>query len=811
MIGRVLATPALLALALLTVPALAQGPAPFDMSPEIDEGRPERPVSPEQQPQPSASTEPEAEEQPEVDAVEDRGDDPAPEPEGPSADEARSEGGPAPEDAREDVRHLVPFEELSLDGEVAQQAWVTYLSPEEAAAETLTLGYQNALVVAPEASRLTMTINGQTLIDAPVQSPNDVREVTASVPDGLLVAGRNEIAVSATQRHRTDCTITSTYELWSRIDPATTVLSYEPSTSAVQNVAESLRSMGLDEEGVSEVALVAPSVLTSGTAPQVFRLAQAVALYGQMPNMSYTIVQEMDAVPEDVEAVIVLATASELHMLGLDLQAGAGQSAESFVTHDSGGTDILIVTGPDREALDTAITQIAAPVDRAVGDNSETLLTESWAAPNAPMFYGRNKVSFAELGVPTTRFSGRRYSTTFRIGMASDFYAQAYGEARLLLDAAYSQAVLPGSRINVYVNDSIASTMPITERGGGIFRHQPISVTMRHFKPGVNTIRLEALLMTDADEQCAPGTTAATDPRFAIFESSEFVMPSFGRIAQRPNLGAFAGRGYPYGRDGNPVPLVIPSADLNSYSAAATILSKMALRGGLIIPVTLATAPTALDAQNALFIGAASQMPEGVLQTVGVSGTSRERWTGGERAAPRVMSTEENFEQWRRSLGNNIFLNWMTAFENWLQEGYGISLDALRLTPQEEPAFEPGNDTSLLIAQHSNPTGTGTWTVVAAPTTALLKSASAEITRQQRWNEVDGRLAYMDAQSNAVTALPVTAVELVWSEPPTFGNLRLIVTNWLSSNILSYSVLLTILCVFLGLATAGLLARLGRK
>jgi hypothetical protein len=59
--------------------------------------------------------------------------------------------------------------------------------------------------------------------------------------------------------------------------------------------------------------------------------------------------------------------------------------------------------------------------------------------------------------------------------------------------------------------------------------------------------------------------------------------------------------------------------------------------------------------------------------------------------------------------------------------------------------------------------------------------------------------------------LPAANVELVATQPPTFANYRLIAANWLSSNILSYALLLAGLAVILGLATATLLSNLGRR
>ena len=56
-------------------------------------------------------------------------------------------------------RFLVPFAELVFSGEYAQRSWSIFLTPEQAASKAdLHLGYQNAVVVAPEASRLKLSV-----------------------------------------------------------------------------------------------------------------------------------------------------------------------------------------------------------------------------------------------------------------------------------------------------------------------------------------------------------------------------------------------------------------------------------------------------------------------------------------------------------------------------------------------------------------------------------------------------------------------------------------------------------------------------
>ena len=172
-------------------------------------------------------------------------------------------------------------------------------------------------------------------------------------------------------------------------------------------------------------------------------------------------------------------------------------------------------------------------------------------------------------------FSGSAIPSRFYIGLPGDFYSDAYGEATLYLDAAYTGDVLPGSHIDVYANGFIAANVPLTSADGDILQHLPIKVAMTHLRPGVNVISLEAVLDTEADAVCAPGATAGGPDRFVLFDTSEFFMPGFGRIDRWPNLAALVGTGLPYAESEVPVPIVLGRAGAETYGAALTFLSRV--------------------------------------------------------------------------------------------------------------------------------------------------------------------------------------------------------------------------------------------
>jgi hypothetical protein len=113
----------------------------------------------------------------------------------------------------------VPLGALRLEGESDSRSWTLHLTAAEAArAGAFAIGFKNTVLVMPEISRLRVTINGETLLTNPINSPTEFTRATAPLRPGLLRAGENNIRIEVFQRHRVDCTIKGTYELWTDID-----------------------------------------------------------------------------------------------------------------------------------------------------------------------------------------------------------------------------------------------------------------------------------------------------------------------------------------------------------------------------------------------------------------------------------------------------------------------------------------------------------------------------------------------------------------------------------------------------------------
>ncbi|MGO7415794.1 cellulose biosynthesis cyclic di-GMP-binding regulatory protein BcsB [Rhizobium ruizarguesonis] len=777
----------------LTPPTPPTAPVPAPVTPPVSvRPAPAAPPAPAPVPPPIA-----AQPQPAV---------PAPQP----AAVANPAAPPRPGDVR---RFVVPFSKLGLGGEYDRRSWSVYLTPEQAAARaSFSFAYQNSIVVAPEASALTVYLNNRPIGQQRVGSPDGPSTVTFEVPPGLLQPGANLVTFEANQRHRTDCSIQSTYELWSNIDPAGTYLSFAGRDAAPLASADAIRAIGVDGAGKTEFDIVVPALEQPGTTKPLLRLAQGLSMLSSMPNQIFAFSTASLPAGGPGKLSVLVGTAAELRPLFPGLPPGAESAAlAAFVTDPRSGSPVLLISGPSWQAVSSAIDTIVSPTDRSSDVRRDVLTTERWSAPNAPLVFSDTNIALSQLGVKTTEFSGRRLRTSFNIAVPADFYANAYGEAKVLLDAAYTDNVLPGSHIDIYVNDNIASTVPITTTSGGILRHLPIRVTMRHFKPGLNSVAIEAILMTKDDAVCAPGATAGATPRFALFDTSELEIPDFARVGQRPNLAAMAGTAYPYGRATEPTPLFIDRIDADTLSAAATLLGQMAITAGHPIAVETVASPNTIGDRDAIFIGSISQMPTTALSQTNISTTSQASWRPVADTQPDVVDTGTAFEEWNSKVSGGVLHNRVTAFREWLSRNFDISRSSLQFIPGAEQIFTPANADTLLVAQGSSPAGAGAWTVVAAPSAKDLREGLEVLTAQLNWPQISGHITTYSSKTGKIETVPVTRFDFVPSTPWSIANYRLIAANWLSTNILSYAFLLVFFVLLIGVTTSSMLRRLGRS
>ena len=708
-------------------------------------------------------------------------------------------------------RYILPYEKLSLSGEIDRRQWSIYLTPEQAnAAVSLNIGYQNAIVVAPESSNFQVSLNNVALDAARIEAPDSEGNVSLKIPPGVLQVGSNVVTLGVQQRHRTDCTIQSTYDLWTDVNPANTYIGFNSDVAGSFANIDDIQATGPDGKAMTSIEIVAPALGNPAFADSLLRLSQALALRTQMPNQTIRFVTAPSTEREAGTLTVFVGTAREIAGVAgaLPPEASAGAFA-GFGNAGPGNSSPLFVTGPTPQAVQAAIETLFSSISRTPGAQRTTFSTRSWHAPDVPLVMSDRRIALSELGLQSTEFSGRRFRTEFYVGMPADFYASAYGEASLLLDAAYSSQVLPGSHVDIYVNDQIASTVPISNNGGGIFRHLPIKVTMRHFKPGPNKVTLEAVLMTAQDQACAPGAPASATPRFALFDTSEIHIPNYAQIGRKPDLAAMAGAGQPY-RTGGPVALSLDRFDTDTMSAAATLISRLASVAGHPIDIETVASPLVIGDRDALFVGTISQFPQALISQFNLVPSSQISWKMGTGVQVPAQNSDTLFNDWRERVDGGIWEGQVSSFEEWMKRNFDLSSDTLRFLPAAEQPYAPPGNVSFMLAQGLSPSGEGVWTLATAPTSAELLDGMQAMTRENRWRDVTGRVAAYDAAAEKIETVDVARPNLYATRAFSLSNWRLIAANWLSSNVLSYSLAFIGFVSLLGFATFVMLRMMGR-
>jgi len=753
---------ALIALALLTsvaMPAMAQ-PLPFDMSPE-SQLRVE-PVTP------PPVTVPVPEAQPVVVA-------------------------PPPAVL---TRSILPFEQFQLVGEEARRGVNVYLTQAQAdAPAVLDIGYINAIVDSPEASSLSVLVNGTSLIAQPIASSAGLSRLEVPVPPGVLRAGGNLIEFDASQRHRTDCSVGSTYELWTQLDPASSVIRFEGAGLERINQLSEIAAIGFDPTGTTTLRFVIPGVSDPAVASMALDLVQDLALALRVPELK---VEILDQVPAETPAGtlnVVLATAGNLPASVAVMQGQAASGPIAAFAPEGVAPNTLVVSGPEWGSVVAAARTIREAGN--LGDPAMLPQRVDLAFP-IPRIGGETTLNLNELGVRTVEFNGRRYRTAFEFSLPADFYAQMYGQAQLVLDAAYSAEVLPGSQFDVYANGQIASATPVLRTDGGLFRNTRIKIPMTNFRPGRNEIEIEVNLLTEADGVCPPGLTQRAPERFLFSNTTQLVIPDFARAAALPDLQAFAGTGGPYSGVG-PVPLVLgPGAEV--LPAAMTWLARVAVASGASIPVTVVSEAELDPSVNALVVSPQAAMSGALQARSGLAPAG----TGGDVGDDSALLNR--FNETVGAPSGNV----LDTVRVWVADKIGLAPQNLQLLGRSDQPYAPQSSDAVVLAQSVQPEG-GVWTYLTVPDEATLLAGVQRLTQTDNWRDIKGRVSALGSKDPAVITVEPASYVVQQTQPFSLTNARLMAANWLSTNVLQFTLLLGAVALVLTLVTAALLRTLGRK
>ena len=691
-------------------------------------------------------------------------------------------------------RYLMEEPILRLQGEIAVREWSFSLTPAQAASPVeFVFSYVNSIVVAPESSALTVEVNGTPLLEESPRGAEREQRRVVKVPSGTLVSGSNTIRIEAKQTHRTDCTINSTFELWTDVSAENMYLSFSTQGANQMTSLRDIVAVGTDTTGLTRFHMIVPSMGSAEMANIALRLSQKLAIASGSENPFFSFGTTLPEAVGPGEMIVAVGLTEDISQI-LPGRGGSRDVIQAGFLTIPGDfeTQALVLSAPDLRSLRSILDDMG--VQGLVRQNDV-----SFVAPLGP-----TRFSFADLGVTAPEFFGRRFVTSVQLGMPADFYASNYGVVRILLDAAYSSDVLPGGSFNVIVNGELGTTVPITTAGGAVLQKFPIRIPMRHLTPGINTIGFEAILPTQVDNFCIPGADVTDIPRFALFGTSELIIPNFARAERVPDLAAWSVFANSLDDAGSTLDLSLGRYDELTLSAAATVLGKLAGSAGAEIDFQLVAPEIRARADNVIFIGVADRLPAELLDGVVLT-------AAGDSSDAVVQLDEANLELWNDRISQPRFFSWFSNIGAWLKENFAPdSSTAFAWSGGDNQYRLPSTMDAFFYQSVDSETG-AIRTVMSAASDVLLLNGAEAFARQANWSQIRGGVSYHNILTNEVVSMEPLSAQFLSVRPLTFTNLRLVLTNWLAGQLILYSLLLLVLAVAAGFATNKLLGALGRN
>ncbi len=549
------------------------------------------------------------------------------------------------------LRHLTNnIQGFRLAGEIASSEWPVYITAAQARQRIkFRVGYLSAISVMPEASYLTLVVNDTIVGRSNIRATHSVRTLEFEIPANLLQAGFNSIRLTAEQRHRVDCSLQATYELWTQIDPSQTGLLL-PRSEGVTSIAE-LPALSPDAQGALPIRAVVPGRTNLANIERIMRVVQMISLVGRFEQP----VVDIGALAAGEYGVnLVVGPAPDLAGLLEPSALGAVVAPSIFVL--PARTDrrtTIVVTGASDSQVSEALAQFELQT-QAVGATAG--LRAAAAFPGLRMESGQ-RVKLRDLGVASEEFSGRLFRAAFNVILPPDFYPADYGRAIVDLAGGYAPGLTTEAKIVVSVNGRNAVSLKLSKSAGDVFTKNPIPLPLGAMRPGLNRVEIEAQVPIAKDSACDPLAAISGSKRFLLLDSTEIELPRIARIARMPDLAVTSTGAFPFVGGGSMRPKILaPAPDRETIGAAATIAAHMAIMAGRPIDFELTGVAPQKGSGSVLVVGGANMLDPSLLKAAGIDPQELQKAWAGRLSPTAKPPKDEALSRYEFAARNRLVL-----------------------------------------------------------------------------------------------------------------------------------------------------------
>lgn len=715
---------------------------------------------------------------------------------------------------RQTIRRLAATQDqLRLEGEYSELRLAVFAPRDEVLLyRKLQVDYLTAVSSMPEFSSLSVLVNGQQIGALQLQAGQQGSLQNFDLPPGLMVEGFNEVRFIARHKHRVDCSIDATYELWTVLNAANTGIVFDPGGDTAPKVVtdlDILRAVTNDPSGATNMRLLQLGNLSAGNLDRALTVAQAIATFGKYSNPDIQIRPEPGT---GAGLDIIVGTQAELSKAGYAIgQKRTDIPGLAIVHYPETGRISVLISAASRPALDTAIAAFTSELAVRPVTGSPRGVAAFNTRFGYPIEPGQS-VSLRDIGISSTRFDGRLLQQDLSIRLPEDYFVGDYGKATLSLNIDAVTNLTNANRLQVFANGAALASAELTR--SGISSRNPLNIPLGGFSPGHNDLRIEVSSLTEADETCDVFSGTAGDRLVLDATNSTIEFDRLARMRVTPTV--TAEHLLPKSAtEIRPTYIQVASEDVSNLEAAAQLAVATAAVTQEVRPVSIVLASTGIGTQPGLIVAPVNRL----------SGVARQAY---------LDTLDENRSAGARShVGKALGLNAIPSNENgvlasvqraagaaWRNMGFKLSAD---LAPNQRFKLQ-SNDvliaqrTSALTSQESwlaflgLPVKQDTWTVVTGLTSEDIKSGVNTLLREGRLSWLSGDTSLYRADGNQVVSgrLAEPTYFATLGNPSEFTNSRLVVAGVVSHNMLDFVALLLAFCLFLGLTYFVALKRSGR-
>jgi cellulose synthase operon protein B len=666
----------------------------------------------------------------------------------------------------------------------------------------------------------------------------DAHRVEFNVPNGLIQPGYNAVSVLVDQKHRVDCSIDATYELWTQIDPEKSGFVFSGATRADVSSMPDLIALGGIANGRTPIRGHLVAGADSIDIDRTTSVIQSLSIIGSFDRPSVKLTRDNSNEPGIDVVVGTYGTVRDI--LGDDVAKNL-KDGISIRSSGDGKRKTLLVTGRTAGDVDAAVTLLTAEAEKQQHDGTPQGL-RALTNMKGRLLEPNSQVPLRNLGFITQPFTGRLYKEQVNFSMPSDFYPGDYSALVLHLNAQYAAGLSKDAELMVRANNEVVSDIPLGAGRNGLIKDQRLPIPLNKLRPGENTITLEARLPSAADAVCDPVANSQERPRLMILGDSFLEIPNFARVGRYPDIAALVSGSSlkTKGNTASPLPVFVPHLNSPALDTAASFLAKMAYSSGHVLSVDVT--PVMPDAQQptVMAFGSYSDLPQEMVEKLGLdldgfaSGTTigavnpvdtRGQVTALAPAQAPALNADADGSSFSADTASTLPVGRLTQVAEDLSRKAGEGIDKARryaaqtlsTLPFNLPGtvtarrshYQPAAQASFMIAQSEVDPG-GAWTLITAPTNAQLNDGLDTIMGRTTWSRLNGSIQSFSASGEVVDQVDPQRVGLFQTQPATIGNLRLVVAGWFSNHIWEYTLAQIGAAIMLGISTF-LLLKLGRN